>query len=113
MRKRGAKLSARDLAELIEGIAERVESRDLSFSIQLEIQTASEELLDRRHIEGLKLLNRMGLLQSVEGQEKPHRYELVERTIAKMSPLDPDSDGAALRHLAGEIRGESDEKPRK
>lgn len=111
MSKKRKRLSAEALAHVIEGIAARVESRDESFAVQMEIQSASAELMEMRHVEGLRLLNRVALLQLTAGSKGSQRYRIVEETIARMPPLDPEGDGVALRELAKDIRRAADIGP--
>ncbi len=98
------RLSRVELAGLIEDVADRVQRNDLAYGIQVLISEAQFELLELQHIEGIQLLNRIGLLQGEAEGSGGHRYGWVQQTIEKMLPLDPGQDSQALRDLAGEIR---------
>jgi hypothetical protein len=56
----------------------------------------------QRHLDGLKLVNRIGLLLNTKnGKAVSNRYgNYVQKQLAKIPPLDPVADSAALRALA-------------
>lgn len=92
-------------AKLIEEIAERVETLNYAFDIQVTISAVEQVLIEIRHLHGLKLINRIGLLLNTKnGKAASNRYGgYVQKQLAKMPPLDPIADSAALRALATEI----------
>jgi hypothetical protein len=90
---------------LIEEVAERVETLNYAFDVQVTISAIGQVLTEIRHPHGLKLINRVGLLLSTKnGKAASNRYGgYVQKQLAKMPPLDPIADSAALRALAAEI----------
>ncbi len=56
-------------AELIEEIAERVETQNYASDIQVIISTVGQALLEIRHLDGLRLINRIGLLLNTENDK--------------------------------------------
>ena len=92
-------------AELIEEIARRVERQNYAFDIQVAISTVGQALVEIRHLDGLNLINRIGLLTSTENRKTvPNRYGgYVQKQLAEIPPLDPIADSSALRALAAEI----------
>jgi len=100
----GASLTNEDTANMLENIAERIANGERSFDLQLPITTSQETLIKMRHIEGLKLLNRISLLLNVHDKKGKYRYEIIQKTIESLPPLDPDLDCNKLRELANEIR---------
>jgi hypothetical protein len=93
------------VAQLIEEIAKRVETLNYSSDVQVSISAVGEMLTEIHHPDGLKLVNRIGLLLTTEnGKVTSNRYGgYVQKQLAKMPPLDPIADSAALRALAVEI----------
>lgn len=96
-KRKGASMTREEVAALIEDIADRIASGDQSFEIQLPITTAQEALLELRHIEGLKLLNRVGLLHLMQNGTKDVRYDYIRREMEELTPLDVKQDSATLR----------------
>ena len=92
-------------AKLIKEIAKRVETQNYTSEIQVTISAVGEMLIEIRHLDGLELINRIGLLLNTEnGKATSNRYGgYIQKQLAKMPPLDPIADSAALRALAAEI----------
>jgi hypothetical protein len=93
------------VAELIEEIAKRVETQNYAFDIQITISAVGQVLLEIRHLDGMRLINRIGLLLNTKnGKATSKRYGCyVQKQLAQIPPLDPTADSAALRALAAEI----------
>ena len=106
-KRRGASMTREEVAVLIEDIADRIASGDQSFDIQLSITTAQEALFELRHIDGLKLLNCVGLLHLTQNGTENVRYDYVRKRVEELTPLDAEQDSAALRDLATSIRSGS------
>lgn len=106
-KRKGASMTREEAATLIEAVSARIASRDQAFDIQLQLTTAGEALLELKHVEGLKLLNRIGLLLITQNGTKNVRYERVRKTVEKLTPLDAEKDSVALLNLAKSIRSES------
>jgi hypothetical protein len=98
-------VSHEHVAELIEEIAKRVETQNYDFDIQVAISTVGQALVELRHADGLRLINRIGhLLTAQNSKTAPNRYgDYVQKRLAEIPPLDPIADSAALRALAAEI----------
>lgn len=92
------------LAAALDHIGARIASNDLSFDLQLELCDAEEALVRMKHIDGLRLLNRISMMHNTENGTKHVKYELVRNAVAQMDPLDPVKDSAAVRTLASELR---------
>ena len=92
------------VAKLIEQIAQRVETLNYDFDIQVTISAVEQVLIETRHLDGLKLLNCRLLLNTKNGKATSNRYRgYVQKQLAKIPPLDPTADSTALRALAAEI----------
>jgi hypothetical protein len=104
--KRWRRPDAKHIAELIEQVADGVARGDWSFGLQMPLTAAERALIDLQHLDGLKLLNRVGILLLTKNGRAEVRYDFVRRTVASMAPLDPVEDANALRALARELRGE-------
>lgn len=98
-------VSPEHAAELIEEIAKRVETQNYAFDIQVAISTVGQALVELRHVDGLRLINRIGQLLSAENSKTArNRYgDYIQKRLAEIPPLDPVADSAALRALATEI----------
>lgn len=103
-KKKVPSLTREETAALINEIAERVAKGDRSFDLQIPIVKAEQALAELRHLDGLKLLNRIGLLLITLNGKAKSRYELVQKTVEALPPFNPIEDSIALRSLADEIR---------
>lgn len=94
-----------EVARLIEEIAERVETKNYAFDNQVAASAVGQALLEMRHLDGVKLINHIALLLNTEnGKATTDRYGgYIQKRLAKIPPLDPIADSAALRALAAEI----------
>ncbi len=99
------RLTKNETAILIEEVANRIEQGDRSFDLHLPLIKAQKGLAELYHLEGVQLLNRIGLLLTHDEGET-FFYPMVKETIEALSPLDPAKDCEALRTLAKEIRNE-------
>lgn len=100
----GSDLSDEELADLIYKLADLVSGEQLSFDLQA-ITSIQEALVERKHSNGAKLVNRISLLAGNESEA--YKYGYAKETAESMEPLDPEKDAERLRQLAQEI--ESDE----
>jgi hypothetical protein len=103
-KKRKQQLTREEIATLIEEIAERVANENFSFDIQVTISAAEQALVELRHVEGLKILIRIGLLMSTKNGTTAMKYDYVRKRVEALTPLDPTADSVALRSLAADIR---------
>ena len=103
-KKKAQSLTREETAALIDEIAERIEKGDRSFDLQIPITKAQQALIELRNLDGLELLNRIGLLLTAHDGKAKYRYELVQKTIEALPPFNPVEDSIALRSLADEIR---------
>lgn len=104
-RRKKQPISRDETAALIEQIAERIANGDRSFDLQLPMTAAQQGLVELRDVEGSLQLNRISLLLLTENGTANVRYDYVRKRVEELAPLDPESDVAALRTLAEEIRG--------
>lgn len=96
-----------EVANLIDQIAEEIKNGNRSFDIQLPLSEAEKALAKLRHLEGIKLLNRIGLLLLNENRKGTgFFYPGVKETIDKLPPLDTVEDVKALQDLANQIRND-------
>jgi len=105
-KRKGYSLTREETATLIDEIAERIANGDRSFDLQLPLQQALEALVEIRHVDGLKLLNRIALLLNTESGKANPRYDYVRKTVEALPPFDPIEDSNALRSLANDVRSE-------
>ncbi len=101
--KRGKGISNNELKRLIVELSELVSKGDTSFDIQVLTTTISEALMERRHIDGLKLVTRISLLSIVSDMGGKSRYDYVNRHVENSEPLDPKEDATALNEMANEF----------
>jgi hypothetical protein len=101
---RGSELRRQDLAEVLEGLAERISRRDMSYDVQGQVLAAMSALVELRHIEGVLLLNRLSFLLLTDGGGGVMKYEYARKWAQQLAPLDPAKEAAALRQLAAELR---------
>lgn len=88
---------------MLEDIAERIADGDRSFDLQVALTQAEAACAKIQNLEGLKLLNRIGLLLSTEGG-KATRYSYVQEIVEALPLLNPAEDARALRSLAYDVR---------
>lgn len=81
-------ISLEHAAKLIEEIAKRVETQNDSFDIQVTISAVEQVLIEMRHLDGLKLVNRIGLLLITKnGKAASNRYGgYVQKQLARTPP---------------------------
>ena len=92
------------VAQTIEDIADRIANGETTYELHVATSAAEQALLEFEHIEGLRLLNRVGLLLLTNNGTENVRYPIVQKMIEKLTPLDTAADSEALRSLAREIR---------
>src|SRR5687767_6830761 len=91
-------------AQTIEAIAERIANGERSNDLSAAITAAEQAMLDIEHIEGMRLLNRIGLLMVTNSGTENIHYPIVRKIVDNLKPLDASADSAALRALAYELR---------
>lgn len=96
------KISTRETARIINGVADQLEMGDRSLEIQAALNRAAEGLAPLKHNAGLTLLNRIGT-QVLNIDASEHRYAVVAETMKALGPFDPEAAVVSLRQLADEI----------
>lgn len=104
MSKKGSSLSREETANLLEEIAKHIIDGDRSFDLQLPITQAQEAMLEMRHMDGMKLLNRIALLLLTSDGKANVGNDFTRKRVEALNPLDPMEDSKALQILADEVR---------
>lgn len=91
-RRKGYSLTREEAATPLKKIAERIIDGDRSYDLQLQIQQAQEALTKMRKVDGLKLLNRIALLQLTENGKVKIGFDYVREKMEALPPLHPVED---------------------